>query len=240
MTMKRKLGILIAGHIPEELSGRFGHYGVMFAGFLGSDNFDYDFYFVVDSRFPAGPGEADGWLITGSRHGVCEDRPWMCRLGEFVRAIRDAGKPLVGICFGHQLIAKALGGTVEKHALGWQAGSSLYVGLGGLGNLTLLAWHQDQVLVPPSGARTIAANPSCAHAALSYGDWAISFQAHPEFSRSYFTALVEARRTLVGEDVARRALAEADNTSSSQVEKFITDHFKHAWQRQEARLTDVQ
>lgn len=239
MTVKRSLGILIAGHVPEELAGQYGHYGKMFAGFLGSESFDYVFYFVVDGQFPDDPGEADGWLITGSRHGVYEDHPWIRRLEEFVRAIRDAGKPLVGVCFGHQLIAKALGGTVERYASGWSAGSCHYTGLGGMDDLTLLAWHQDQVIAPPGSARTIATNAFCTYAALSYGDWAISFQAHPEFSRSYFAALVEIRRPLVGEHVATRALAETENTSSPYVAKLIADHFERARRRQGGRSTDA-
>jgi len=232
MTMKRRIGILIAGHIPEELSGRFGHYGTMFSEFLGPESFDYASYFVVDGHVPDDPDKADGWLITGSRYGVYEDHPWIRRLEEFVRAIRDAGKPLVGVCFGHQVIAKALGGTVEKFALGWTAGATRYTGMNGAGDLTLLAWHQDQVIVPPAEARISATSPFCAHAALSYGDWAISFQAHPEFSSSYFSALVEARRTLVGENVACLALADTENTSSPQVAKLIADHFRRAWKRQ--------
>jgi GMP synthase (glutamine-hydrolysing) len=239
MTVKRSLGILIAGHVPEEIADQYGHYGTMFAGFLGSESFDYVFYFVVDGQFPDDPGEADGWLITGSRHGVYEDHPWIRRLEEFVRAIRDAGEPLVGICFGHQVIAKALGGTVERYALGWSAGSSQYTGIDDMDDLTLLAWHQDQVIVPPSSARTTAANIFCAHAALSYDDWAISFQAHPEFSSSYFAALVEIRRPLVGEDVAIRALAKTQNTSSPHVAKLIADHFKRARSRQGGRSTDA-
>lgn len=233
MIMKRTIGILIAGHIPEELSGRFGHYGTMFSEFLGPASFDYASYFVVDGHIPDDPCAADGWLITGSRYGVYEDYPWIRRLEEFVRAIRDAGKPLVGVCFGHQVIAKALGGTVEKFPQGWSVGATRYTGINGADDLALLAWHQDQVIVPPAGARISATNTFCAHAALSYGDWAISFQAHPEFTSSYFSALVETKRTSVGENVARRALANTENASSRQVAMLIADHFTRAWERQE-------
>ena len=65
--------------------------------------------------FPEGIHDADGWLITGSRHGAYEDHPWIPPLEEFIRDAYAAQVPLVGICFGHQIIAQAMGGKVEKY-----------------------------------------------------------------------------------------------------------------------------
>ncbi len=108
------IGILQCGHFPEDLQGESGDYDAMFERLLAGENFDYATYNVVDGDFPEGPEACDGWLITGSRHGAYEDHDWIPPLEDLIRAIRDAGRPLVGVCFGHQIIAQALGGKVVK------------------------------------------------------------------------------------------------------------------------------
>ena len=81
---------------------------------------------IADNEFPAGPDAADGWLITGSKHGAYEDHDWIPPLEQLIRDIYAAGRPLVGVCFGHQIIAQALGGTVEKFKGGWSVGHTTY------------------------------------------------------------------------------------------------------------------
>lgn len=90
---------------------------------------------------------------------------------------------MVGICFGHQIIAQALGGAVIKHPDGWAVGAQDY-DFGGE-RVTLNAWHQDQVIRRPEGAEVLARNAFCENAALIYDDRAFSVQAHPEFSDSF-------------------------------------------------------
>jgi GMP synthase-like glutamine amidotransferase len=94
----------------------------MFARLFEPRGFELRLWEVVDGDFPDGPDAADAWLITGSPHGVYEDRPWIAPLEAFIRDIRDAGRPLVGICFGHQIVAQAFGGRVEKFDGGWALG----------------------------------------------------------------------------------------------------------------------
>jgi len=122
-------------------------------------------------------------------------------------------KKIIGICFGHQILAQALGGVVRQSDKGWGLGAMDYELAFGDGEriaITLYAWHEDQVILPPEGAETIARSEFCEFAALRYGDKAISFQAHPEFTREYLLDLSEARRgsTLPGEltDAAIRSL----------------------------------
>ena len=186
-----KIGILQTGHSPDEVRGALGDYSDMFARLLGGHGFDFVTFNVVDGQFPAGPDDADGWLITGSKHGAYEDHPWIPSLEDLIRAIRDAGKPLIGVCFGHQIIAQALGGKVEKFAGGWAVGPTNY----DFGDeiMTLNAWHQDQVTVLPEGAKVLASNDFCANAALAYGDTILTIQPHPEFGKPLLDGLITHR-----------------------------------------------
>ena len=160
-----KIGILVAGHVADELVQKTGEFDFMFQRLLAGNGYEFEAWFVVDGQFPDSPDEADGWLITGSKHGAYEDLPWIPRLETFIRDIRAADRPLVGICFGHQIIAQALGGTVKKSDKGWAVGHQTY----SHGDTTFgaNAWHQDQVVALPEGADVIAGNDFCEYAALS-------------------------------------------------------------------------
>ena len=109
-----KIGILITGHTPDELKPDVGTYGDMFQRLLDGNGFTFDVYPVVDGVFPTGVDAADGWLITGSKHGAYEAHDWIPPLEQFIRDTYGDGRPMIGVCFGHQIIAQALGGKVEK------------------------------------------------------------------------------------------------------------------------------
>ena len=205
-----RLGILLAGHTPEELQSEFGRYDRMFEAFLGKDTFTYSSWTVVDGEFPGGIDDADAWLITGSRHGVYEDHAWIPPLEKLIRDIYAADLPLVGICFGHQILAQALGGRVEKFSGGWSVGRVSYtldenLGVGDAGEAPLLACHQDQVVTLPADATVVGSSPFCQYAALAYGDKAFSLQPHPEFNDAFIESLVEARAKTFPQDVRTAA-----------------------------------
>jgi GMP synthase-like glutamine amidotransferase len=186
-----QIGILTTGRLPEEIASDTGQYPDMFRRLFADEGFDWRTWHVLDDDFPDGPKAADGWLITGSRHGVYDGMPWIARLEGFVRDVMAADRPIVGICFGHQAMAEALGGRVEKFAGGWSVGRHAYDWGGKVRHLN--AWHQDQVIEPPPGAGVVASSDFTAHAALRYGPKAMSVQPHPEFDDGVVRGLIAAR-----------------------------------------------
>ena len=200
-----RIGILETGLAPEDLRARFGSYPDLFARLLAPHGFDFDTYSVVGMEFPDSVHDAEGWLITGSRHGVYDDLPFIPPLEALVRQAVAEAVPVVGICFGHQVLAQALGGRVEKFHGGWAVGPQDYDFDGT--PMRLNAWHQDQEIEPPEGAEVIATHPFCPYAGLRYGDRALSVQAHPEFDDGFITGLIESRgRGVVPDDRLDAAL----------------------------------
>ncbi|WP_424941897.1 type 1 glutamine amidotransferase [Aliiroseovarius crassostreae] len=211
-----KIGILQAGHSPEEVRDSVGDYGEMFTRLLDGHGFAFEIFSVVDGEFPPGLDAADGWLITGSKHGAYEDHDWIPPLEDLIRKIKAAGQPLVGVCFGHQIIAQALGGKVEKFSGGWSVGRTEYDF--GDETLALNAWHQDQVTELPEGARVIASTDFCANAALVYGDQILTIQPHPEFTSDLVSGLITHRgRGNVPDELLDRAVENlpADNDNKT-------------------------
>lgn len=165
----------------------------MFTKLLGGHGFEFEIYSVVDGEFPSSQDEADGWLITGSRHGAYEDHDWIPPLEDLLRAIYQAGKPIVGICFGHQILAQALGGKVEKFKGGWAVGATEFTLTESGEKIVLNSWHQDQVVELPQDATVLATSPFCENAILAYGDKALSVQPHPEFGSGFVDGLIRTR-----------------------------------------------
>ncbi len=196
-----KIGILMTGHAPDIVQPELGDYDAMMARMLAGHGFAFETYAVVDGAFPPGADAADGWLVTGSKHGTYEDHAWIPPLEELIRDIVASNRPLVGICFGHQIIAQALGGKVIKHPDGWRVGATDYQIDGQ--PLTLNAWHQDQVIEAPEGAEIIGQAEGCAIAALRYGPNVFTVQPHPEFERGMMVGLIEHRAPGVVPDPLR-------------------------------------
>ncbi|MDT8344894.1 MAG: type 1 glutamine amidotransferase [Thermohalobaculum sp.] len=215
------IGILETGKVNEALVEKHGAYPPMFERLLGLAGPDLKFraYSVVDGVLPESPAECDAWLITGSRHGVYDDLPWIEPLKAFLRAAREAGRPLIGICFGHQILAEALGGKAVKSEKGWGIGVQDYAVVRRPGwmadapeRLSFHAIHQDQVVALPPDATPLATSPFCEHAFIAYGDPeapdAISIQPHPEFDAEYGYDLVAMGKGVrFTEDEAERAMA---------------------------------
>jgi len=207
-----KIGILMTGHALPSLIERRGDYDAMFAELLDGYGFSFVRFDVVDGEFPDSPEAADGWLITGSKHGAYEDHPWIAPLEQLIRDIAASGRPLVGVCFGHQIIAQALGGKVEKFGGGWSVGRQAYRIDGKL--LHMNAWHQDQVAQAPAGAHVIGQSDFCANAAMAIGDTILTIQPHPEFDADILGTIAEERgRGVVPDALLEIAKADLDKST---------------------------
>lgn len=213
------IGILETGRPPEELKTAYGSYVDMLKRLLGEadSRFEFKVYAVLDEELPLSPQECEAWLVTGSRHGVYENLPWMLKLQDFIRAVWQAERPMIGICFGHQVIAAALGGRVEKSTKGWGVGLQEYIvkqpqdWMGEQQSFTLNAMHQDQVVELPASAEVFASSEFCEYAGLIYGGRILSFQGHPEFSSEFEEELLKLRRgSVIPPLIADQALSDLE------------------------------
>lgn len=210
------LGILQCDSVRPELQPRFGNYPDMFRQLLTTERVqpEYRDYDLTQGIFPASVDECDAWLITGSKWGVNDGEPWIERGHEFVRALHEARRPLVGICFGHQMVARALGGRVERAAAGWGAGlhtARIHETRPWMQpqrqELSLLVSHQDQVSEPPPGAQVLAGHDFCPYDMFQIDDHILTFQGHPEFPTDYSRTLIDLRRDVIGAERAQASLA---------------------------------
>lgn len=198
-----KIGILETGEVPEPLDRSHGDYPGMFMRLLRSaePGLEFNVYRVVRGELPGDVSDCDAWLVTGSRHGVYDDLPWIEPLKGFLLRAYDADVPIVAICFGHQVLAEALGGRTVKSDKGWGVGVHRYnihrkpAWMTGVdGEFALNAMHQDQVIELPGEAEVVAGSEFCPYAVLAYRGNAISIQPHPEFPTDYLRDLIELRR----------------------------------------------
>jgi GMP synthase-like glutamine amidotransferase len=196
------IGILRTGLPPAPLRAQWGTYDDMIRAMLGPDH-SYRSYDIPAGELPSSPTECFAYVITGSSAAVYDDLPWIPPFLEFLRQVRGHAK-LVGICFGHQAMASAFGGDVEKSPKGWGIGLHRYdvveppPGMVEPSSFAMPAFHQDQVVTLPPGARVLAASAFTPFAAISYDDDTVSIQGHPEFSPAFSAALIEAKRDIYG------------------------------------------
>ena len=208
------IGILRTDSVRPEWVAVHGQYPDMFARLLTEqdDTLRFTTWDVEAGELPTACDVADAFLITGSKSSVYDDKAWIRSLEDFVRTLHATRSKLIGICFGHQLVAQALGGTVAKSKKGWGVGVNAYAVDDTLfrqadgKDLCLLASHQDQVMQMPPGAKKIATNAHCEVGGMVLGEHILTFQGHPEFTPDYARELLSFRRDMIGEERADEGL----------------------------------
>ena len=210
------IAILEAGRTNSDMPAEFHHYPDMFDTLFDDQPNEADILFsivpVIDDVFPQAVDDYDGYLITGSAYGVYDDAPFIPKLMAFIRDIFSAGKPLVGVCFGHQIVAHSLGGHAAKFDGGWGIGTMPIKIVGkadwiptDIDQLNLIHVHQDQVIsLPPEGIR-LAQSEFCQNAAFAIGKQVFAIQGHPEFTPAYTNALIDIREDKIGKERAGTA-----------------------------------
>jgi GMP synthase-like glutamine amidotransferase len=232
-----KIAILKTDTVRPEFTAEFGQYPQMFIELLQQvePGLEFIVYDVEHQQYPDAIDGIDAWLITGSKSSVYDDKPWIAELEEFVRLLHRQQKVVIGICFGHQLVAQALGGKTEKAAAGWGVGVHQAQWLSEpawLGEhrdrFNLLVSHQDQVIEPAAGSVVLAGSEFCPNAVCQLGDHILTFQGHPEFIKDYSRKLMNFRREMLGEQVYEDGMASlATDTDQRQVARWIIDFIRH-------------
>ncbi|MBL1420816.1 MAG: type 1 glutamine amidotransferase [Alphaproteobacteria bacterium] len=205
-----KIGLLMAGESAGDLAIKYGLHEKQFIDLFeplhaaNSPKIEWKIYYVLNDIFPVSADECDAYLVTGSKHGVYDNLPWMIKLSEFIRQIVSAKKRLTGVCFGHQIIAHALGGKVVKVEQGFGIGMHEYnmvippeiAHLAQHDDFALKTtfkvnvMHGDQVVELPPTAEIIAASDFCQFAGLYYPEGVLTYQGHPEFDNQFIRDLI--------------------------------------------------
>ena len=249
------LGLLETDTLYDDLIPDYGSYGQMFARFFDgldgdpNNKLKYRYYQVQQGELPKDIAECDAYLITGSKAGVYDAIPWITSLQSWITDFHRQRAKLIGICFGHQILAHSLGGQAAKSGKGWGIGvhtTTLLVGDSQIDNrvtskgnhydndfikkgspLRLLYSHQDQVLKLPTEAQLLAGSDFCQYAAFKIGERVLSFQGHPEFTPRYLQRLLGRRRSVIGEKVFSDAMASLDqDTDAEQVGHWLIGFIK--------------
>lgn len=214
---KIKIGLLECDHVRDEFRHIAGDYRDMFPALFMplAPEWEFVFYDVANGHFPASVDECDVYLCTGSKSSVYDDEPWIRDLKAFFRQIYAQQKIFLGVCFGHQMLAEALGGKVQKSAVGWCVGIHEFKMLDGertawmnppKESLNLLMMCQDQVHQLPPDSTILASADDCPVAMFRVGERMLGVQAHPEFPLPYEEALMRSRVERIGAEKTAKGL----------------------------------
>lgn len=210
-----RITIIEAGLVPQKHRERHGSFADMFERMIRAEDPTAPVEVVSipnDDALPD-PSKLEAVLITGAAAGVYDGLDWIAPLEDFVRKAYANRTPMVGVCFGHQLIAQALGGTVRKSEKGWGIGRHVYHVLPENGvidgeTIAIACSHQDQVIEAPSDALTILSSDFTPHAGLLYANGTtLTVQPHPEFDVGFAQVCCELREGKAPDDVVATARA---------------------------------
>ncbi len=222
MSKSKKIALLICDEVTEDLRHVQGDYPDMFRELFPA--LDFEVFNVYRGHFPEDVHDFDWYMTNGSRRSVYEKEEWIEQLKAFVREIYQAGKKYIGVCFGHQLLAEALGGKVAKAKTGWSVGVHPFSMVQQTDwmnpyqpELQLLMMCQDQVQVLPQGGVVLASTPTCPVGIFQVDSHMLGIQAHPEFSKEYDRALMEARLDRMGTDVVTAGIASLEKNVDREI-----------------------
>ncbi len=220
--MTVRIGLLRMMELADAGRSVHGPYTTLFEMMFGGQTVDLLDVPVHEGATPVSLDECDVWIVTGSPASVYDDLEWIRTAEELVCDAMRTETPLVGICFGHQLVAQALGGRVEKVGVEWGLGAQSYETIERLGwfpqgdvTMTVLASHQDQVTVAPSDATVWSTAEYCPIAGMTIGTRLWTMQGHPEFTPELVRALYDSRRERLGDQAVDRARSTLDSPLSN-------------------------
>ncbi len=185
--------------------------------------FEFEGYMVAQGEFPDSPDACDGYVVTGSPQGVYDEDEWIAPLAQFIRDSYAAGKKLVGICFGHQMIAHSLGGHAEKSDKGYGFGLKRFDVMKKrpwMGDqpdqCSLYFAHQDQVMTLPPGAELLGGNGFCPNLVYEIENQVLGIQGHPEFTPSIMRDILELVDGAMEPEILQTAVSSLQTTPDNQ------------------------
>jgi len=234
------LGILLCDDVRPELQAKHGNYPAMFSELFSQVDSDImlNFYRVIDGQYPESLDECDAYLSSGSKFSVYDDIRWIRTFEAFIHQLYQQHIPFIGICFGHQMIARALGGEVCRSEKGWGLGvANVEFNLDEVsqhGWLTdpekgysLLVSHQDQITEPPKGTVVLAGSEFCPYAMIQVGNHFLGIQGHPEFTPGYSHDLIHQRGDNYPAQTTQTALASlSQHTGHLAITQWIINFIK--------------
>jgi len=198
--MSRHIGVLMTATDTPPFAAEFPDDGEAFRNLLSQErpHWRFTIVYVKDNEFPARASDFEGYLITGSPASVTDDRPWIRQLLGLIREIEAERIPQAGVCFGHQAIALALGGTVERSSRGWGFGVSQTRYMRMAPWMTpakevvhLYTAHRDQVTALPDGAELLGGSEHCPIGSYRMGDHVFTTEHHPEMTTVFMRRLTD-------------------------------------------------
>jgi GMP synthase-like glutamine amidotransferase len=233
MKKNLRIGLLECDHVEGRFSHLKGGYREMFTALLAPHlpGLTFSYYDACHGVLPARPSECDAYICSGSQYSVYDEREWIAPLQKFVRQVREAGTPFVGICFGHQMLAQALGGEVTRAAQGWGVGvremdivrQEPWMSPR-LAECRLQYMHADQVQKLPEGSTVLGRSDHCEVAMFKVGESMLGIEGHPEFPAAFNEALIRGRREKIGAARADEALRGVNGpTDAPLVGKWIAE-----------------
>lgn len=231
--------LLQTGDAPPDIMRQAGNFNDMFirtGGFGPATTITVN---VPRGERPALPGYYRGIVITGSHSMVTDNESWMEPLCEWLRSALEDEVPVFGVCFGHQVMAHALGGVVEDNPNGGEVGTfDIMLTEAGKRDPFLIGLpetfpanlsHRQSVVTPPPGAVTLATSQLDAHQILRYGPKAISVQFHPEFDSTAMLAYLDMYAAeephLADVHTSRKSLVQNTLTAKSLLSRFIASAY---------------
>ncbi|KAA3614704.1 MAG: GMP synthase [Calditrichaeota bacterium] len=227
--------LLKCGNVQPDLLPISGDHEDMFIALFKkySPSIHLSVFDVQKNIYPENLNAFDGFLSTGSPDSVYADFEWIETYKKFVHTLYIGRHKHVGICFGHQMIAEALGGKVEKSKQNWGIGiktmqiKSSPNWMNKNKTYRLIVSHQDQVIQLPEKAQVIAGNDHCPVGIFTVDNHVLAIQQHPEFTKEYHAASIKSRKKIIKPELIESALKSLDQeTDSSIVAKWIENFFK--------------
>ncbi|TYJ44073.1 hypothetical protein E1A91_A03G196600v1 [Gossypium mustelinum] len=199
----KRFAVLLCAEDSDYVKKRYGGYYGVFVEMLAEEGEAWEVFKVANGEFPDDDEIAnfDGFVITGSCNDAHGNDVWICKLIALLKKLDSLNKKVLGICFGHQILSRALGGKTGRAISGWDIGvtaihlssstSTLFSSLNIPTTLSVIECHQDEVRELPPEAEVIAWSEKTGVEMFRYGDHMMGIQGHPEYTKDILIHLID-------------------------------------------------